>query len=199
MFRIKAVVCLLFMTVMAQAQSDLELVFAADDFVGGLAVNQTGVIRFTVTNNGPDDFFASQGAITIGGSYDRNVSESPIQYFSAFTSNDPDCSLIAVSVDPPPPFVPFVPVFYGTIQKTIAAQSSVSCEFRTSIQYVDTVEILWRITPPETIIDPNMDNNSQQFTFRGLAVSVPVNNRIMMLMLLIAVLLMSTWRHRLIK
>lgn len=191
--RLLTVFYLLIMAVLVQAQSDLEFSFEANDFAAGLPINQTGVIRFTVINHGPDDVLSSQASITIGGSYDRNVSESPIRYFSALTSNDSECSLIAVSVDPPPPFVSFVPVFHGTIQKTIAAQSSVSCEFKTTIQYVDTVDIRWRINPPQSVIDPNPDNNSQQFTFRGLAASVPVNDY-WTLLLLITALLIVAWQ-----
>jgi len=183
------------MAVLVQAQSDLEFSFEANDFAAGLPINQTGVIRFTVINHGPDDVLSSQASITIGGSYDRNVSESPIRYFSALTSNDSECSLIAVSVDPPPPFVSFVPVFHGTIQKTIAAQSSVSCEFNTSIQYVDTVDILWQINPPIGITDSDMSNNAQQFTFRGLAAKVTINY-VGTLLLLLTLLLASAWRHR---
>ncbi len=195
MFKIVAFLSLFLAAVSAQALSDIELIFEADDYAGGLPVNQTGVIRFTVINHGPDDVLTSPGAMTIVGLYNWNVSKSPIQFFSALISADPDCSLIPTSVDPPPPYIDYIPVFYGSIEKIIPAGSSVSCEFVTAIQYVDTVDMRWQIYPPYGVLDPDVNNSTQQFTFRGLAASVPVNH-IFVLLSLGVMMIVSAWYYR---
>src|SRR5690554_1278436 len=193
MLRIKMTICLLLMAGLAQAQSDLELIFEVDDFVGGIPVNQTGVIRFTVINHGPDDFYPSSSPIKIFGSYNFIASDgSPFRFFSNFNSSDSACSLAVEHFDPPPPVNNYGLFMWGTIYKHIPAQSSVTCEFNVSVQQMAMLDMQWQIAH---IDDPNMDNNTQQFTFRGLAASVPVNNRYL-LVLFIVVLLISAWRYR---
>lgn len=175
------------------AQSDLELTFEADDFVGGIPVNQKGVIRFTVFNHGPVDMITSQGPTRIFGYY--NYVNSDIGFLWEFQSDDSDCVLAFEHFDPPPPVNNYVLKLFGGIDKHIPAQSSVTCEFTTSVRGVGISDMLWRINPPHGANDPDMTNNTQQFTFRGLAASVPVNNTFM-LVLLIGMLLISASRYR---
>ena len=194
MFKSLAVLCCLLIPVMVQAQSDLELVFEAGDFVGGIPVNQSGVIRFTVINHGPDDFIPSPSPIKLLGTYNYVVSDgNPFGFFSEFNSSDTDCSLAVEHFDPPPPVNNYGLFMWGTIYKAIPAQSSVVCEFNVSIREVAWLDMLWQVGLNN---DTNTDNNAQQFTFRGLAASVPVNNHFMLL-LLMALLMISTWRFRL--
>jgi len=193
MLRILVVLCCLLMTFSVQAQSDLELVFEADDFIGGMPVNQSGVIRFTVFNHGPDDFIASSSPIKLLGAYDYVVSDgNPFRFFSDFNSNDADCSLAVEHFDPPPPVNNYGLFMWGMIYKIIPTQSSITCEFEVSLQEVALLDMQWQIGHND---DPNIDNNTQQFTFRGLAASVPVNN-IWALIVLIAFVLTYGWRSR---
>ena len=193
MLRIKMTICLLLMAGLAQAQSDLELIFEADDFVGGIPVNQTGVIRFTVINHGPDDFYPSSSPIKIFGSYNFIASDgSPFRFFSNFNSSDSACSLAVEHFDPPPPVNNYGLFMWGTIYKHIPAQSSVTCEFNVSVQQMAMLDMQWQLAHNE---DPNDDNNSQQFTFRGLAASVLANQPIV-LTLLVLWLLITTCRSQ---
>jgi len=192
-FRLVLILCCILLVIEGRAQSDLSLRFEANDFVAGIPVNQNGAIRFTVTNNGPDDFFPPSEPIKILGSYNYIISDgNPFGFFSAFNSNDPTCLLAVEHFDPPPPVNNYGLFMWGTIYKHIPAQSSVMCEFNASIQQMAFLDMQWQIAH---IDDPNMDNNTQQFTFRGLAASVPVNNRYL-LVLFIVVLLISAWRYR---
>lgn len=193
MLKIMSVVSLLLTAVIAQAQSDLELIFEADDFLGGLPVNQSGVIRFTVVNHGPDDLISSQELIRIDGFY--NYVNSDIGFLIDFQSHDPDCRLAFEHIDPPPPVNNYVLKLLGGIHKNIPSGSAVSCEFTTYVPSVGQSDMLWRIMPMHGILDPDVTNNTQQFTFRGLAESIPVNNYLMLL-LFSAVLLLSAWLHR---
>lgn len=189
-------ICFIATPFFSSAQSDLALTFEANDFAGGIPVNQHGVIRFTVTNNGPDDFFPSSRPIQIWGSYNYIISDgNPFGFFSDFNNSDSACSLAVEHFDPPPPVNNYGIFMWGTIYKDIPAQSSVMCEFNVSIQEVALLDMQWQIAHSD---DPNMTNNTQQFTFRGLAASVPVNN-LFMLMLLMAVVLVSACRYSLSK
>ncbi len=192
MFKIVRFLSLFLTAVSAQAQSDLELIFEADDFAGGLPVNQTGVIRFTVFNHGPDDLISSQELIRITGFY--NFVNSDIGFLYDFESNDSDCHLAFIHIDPPPPVNNYTIKLMGGIHKNIPSGSSVTCEFITSIPGVGISDMMWRVNLMHGITDPDMTNNSQQFTFRGLAAAVPVNNLIA-LVILTAVVLIFGWRN----
>lgn len=193
MFKSLAVLCCLLIPVMVQAQSDLELVFEAGDFVGGIPVNQSGVIRFTVINHGPADLISSQELIKITGYY--NYVNSDIGFLYDFDSNDSNCHLAFIHIDPPPPVNNYAISLMGGIHKNIPSGSSVVCEFTTSVPGVGISDMLWEVNLIHGITDPDMTNNTQQFTFRGLAALVPVNN-LSLLILLIVIVLTYGWRSR---
>jgi hypothetical protein len=180
-----ALSCLL-LSVLVQAQSDIELVFEADDFVGGMPVNQSGVIRFNVINHGPADLISSQELIKLTGFY--NYVNSDIGFLSNFQSNDSDCRLVFEHNDPPPPVNNYVLKLFGGIHKNIPSQSSVSCEFITSVPAVGLSDMLWKVNLMHGITDPDMTNNTQQFDFRGLAASVPINSLIVSVILIMALI-----------
>ncbi|MCX7544545.1 hypothetical protein [Marinicella gelatinilytica] len=189
-------ICFIVTPFFSSAESDLALTFEANDFVGGIPVNQYGVIRFTVFNHGPDDLISSQELIKLTGYY--NYMNSNIGFLSEFQSDDSDCRLAFEHNDPPPPVDNYVLKLFGGIHKDIPSQSSVTCEFTTSVPGVGISDMLWKVNLMHGITDPDMTNNTQQFTFRGLAASVPVNN-LFMLMLLMAVVLVSACRYSLSK
>ncbi|MFV0542144.1 MAG: hypothetical protein ACK5L8_00515 [Marinicella pacifica] len=192
MLKILTFLGLLLTALFAQAQSDLELIFEADDFIGGRPVNQSGLIRFTVVNHGPDDFFPSQNPIQLWGAYEYTVSDgNPYRFFSELNSDDTDCSLVVSNFDPPPPVNNYSRFMWGSISKAIPAQSTTECAFKVSIRQVALLDMQWELTQYD---DPDMTNNSQQFSFRGLAASVPVDNYFALL-LIISVLLITTWRY----
>lgn len=193
MLRALTVLGLLMTAGFGQAQSDIELVFEADDFVGGLPVNQTGMIRFTVVNHGPDDLISSHELIRMTGYY--NYVDSNIGFLYDFESNDSDCHLAFIHIDPPPPVNNYTIKLMGGIHKNIPSGSSVTCEFNTSVPGVGISDMLWEVNLRKGMTDPDMTNNTQQFTFRGLPAMVPVNH-LLALMLLVILLLVLGWCSR---
>ena len=193
MFKIVAFLSLFLAAVPAQALSDIELIFEADDFVGGLPVNQAGVIRFTVINHGPDDLISSQELIRIDGFYNYVISD--IGFLYDFDSHDSDCHLAFIHIDPPPPVNNYTITLMGGIHKNIPSGSSVTCEFITSVPGVGISDMMWRVNLMHGITDPDMSNNTQQFTFRGLPARVPVNHQFILLMLGV-MMIVSAWYYR---
>lgn len=193
MLRVVMFACLVLAATGSRAQSDIELIFEANDFENGLPVNQHGVIRFIVINHGPDDLISSQEIVKLTGHY--NYVNSNIGFLTNFQSDDSDCRLAFEHNDPPPPVNNYVLKLFGGIHKNIPTGSSVTCEFTTSIPGVGISDMLWKINLINGITDPDMTNNSQQFTFRGLAASVPANQPIV-LTLLVLWLLITTCRSQ---
>lgn len=184
---------ILFLTLFSSIQSlagtaDLSVILEYED-TNGIVLDRQGEITFIITNNGPDiaaDGVPGNPIAVLSNTIQDNGSFTPEIEFAPAIGNDPRCNILLTIGDPPPGGS--VVYAYTITLPPLDVNQTITCRAVFSRNFMSgTREVSWT-SFNNFDVDPDSSNDSQTIVFGIPPRSVPLDNPLFLIGLLLLVL-----------